>query len=148
MHRNVRLGDPLGKRARSGSMAAALVAGALALVPASGSAESVILTEELERSLFRAADLDGYGFLDEAEFAADIIAAFVGLDVDRDGVLTADELVGVGQARFARVDIDGDGVITLDEVRLRKLGAFAAADRELDGRVSMADMLFRNRGPE
>jgi hypothetical protein len=148
MHRNVRPGGPLGKLARTGSAVAALVAGCLALAPATGSAEAVVLTEELERALFRAADLDGDGFLDEAEFAADIVAAFVGLDTNGDGVLTPDELVGVSAASFARIDTDGDGMITLDELRVQKLSTFIAADRDLTGRVSMAEMLFRSRRPE
>lgn len=147
MHLNVRLGDRLGKRAWT-MTAAILVVGGLALAPASGEAEPVVVTEELERALFRAADLDGDGFLDEAEFAADIIAAFVALDANRDGVLTPDELVGVSPQTFARIDTNGDGVITLDEVRLHKLAAFTAADRDLTGRVSMAEMLFRPRRPQ
>ncbi len=125
-----------------------LVACGLALAPSAGSAEGVVITEQLERAMFRAADLDGDGFLDEAEFAADIIAAFVGLDIDDDGVLSPDELVGVSERAFARIDANADGVITLDEVRLRKLNAFAAADRALTGRVSMAEMLFRSRRVE
>lgn len=147
MHRNVRPGDPPATLVRTFA-AAALLAGGLALVPAMGSAEGVVLTEELERALFRAADLDGDGALDEAEFAADVIVAFLALDADGDGGLTPDELAGVRAATFARIDTDGDGVVTLDEVRLRKLSTFAAADRDLDGRVSMAEMLFRARGPE
>lgn len=151
MHLNVRPNNRLGKRAWT-MTAAALVAGGmaggLALAPASGEAEPVVVTEELERALFRAADLDGDGFLDEAEFAADIIAAFVALDANRDGVLTPDELVGVSPQTFARIDTNGDGVITLDEVRLHKLAAFTAADRDLTGRVSMAEMLFRPRRPQ
>jgi|GEM_PF-1193426 len=148
MYRNVRPGEWLGKLAKAGTLTAALVVGHSALLASDGSAQGVIVTEELERSLFRAADLDGDGSLDEAEFAADIIAAFVGLDADGDGVLTEGELIGLGAERFARVDTDGDGAISLDEVRLRKLSAFAAADRDLSGRVSMAEMLFRNRRPE
>lgn len=147
MHRNVRPGDPLGKLARIVSAAALVVAG-FALISGTSSAEPVVVTEELERALFRAADLDGDGSLDEAEFAADVIAAFVGLDANGDGVLTPDELVGVSAATFARIDTNGDGVITLDEVRLHKLNAFAAADRDLSGRVSMAEMLFRTRRPQ
>ena len=147
MQRQVRPGGPLGERARSGAAMAALVAG-FALVAGPSSAEPVVVTEELERALFRSADLDGDGFLDEAEFAADIIAAFVGLDANGDGVLTPDELVGVSAARFARIDTNNDGVITIDEVRLHKLNAFTAADRDLTGRVSMAEMLFRSRRPE
>lgn len=147
MHRNVRPGDPPTRLVRTFA-AAALLAGGLALAPAMASAESVVLTEELERALFRAADLDGDGALDEAEFAADVIVAFLALDADGDGGLTLDEMVGVSAETFARIDTDGDGVITLDEVRLRKLNAFAAADRDLTGRVSMAEMLFRTRRPE
>jgi len=143
MHRGVRPGDPLGKLART--LTAAVVVAGCALGPGTTDAEPVVVTEELERALFRAADLDGDGFLDEAEFAADIIAAFVGLDANRDGVLTPDELVGVSAATFARLDTNNDGVITLDEVRLQKLAAFTAADRDLTGRVSMAEMLFRSR---
>ena len=118
---------------------------ALAMAPVPGSAEGVIITEQLERAMFRAADLDSDGFLDEAELAADVIAAFVALDVNGDGVLTPDELSGVGEATFARIDSNGDGVISIDEVRLHKLNAFAAADRSMTGRVSMAEMLFRSR---
>lgn len=130
---------------KRGLLATAACAIGLALAPAPGSAEGVIITEQLERALFRAADLDGDGFLDEAELAADAIAAFVALDANGDGVLTPDELVGVSEAAFARIDSNGDGVISLDEVRLHKLNAFAAADRDMTGRVSMAEMLFRTR---
>jgi hypothetical protein len=122
-----------------------LLACGLALAPLPGRAEGVVITEQLERAMFRAADLDGDGFLDEAELAADVIAAFVGLDTSGDGMLSPDEMVGVSERAFARIDTNGDGLITLDEVRLHKLNAFAAADRELSGRVSMAEMLFRSR---
>jgi len=147
MHRSVEPGHPLGRLARTVSAAALAVAG-FALIAGTSSAEPVVVTEELERALFRAADLDGDGFLDEAEFAADVIAAFVGLDANGDGVLTPDELVGVSAATFARIDTDNDGVITLDELRVQKLAAFTRADRDLTGRLSMAEMLFRSRRPE
>lgn len=147
MHRSAEPGDPFGRLARTVSAAALAVAG-FTLIAGTSSAEPVVVTEELERALFRAADLDGDGFLDEAEFAADVIAAFVGLDANGDGVLTQDELVGVSAGTFARIDTNNDGVITLDEVRVHKLAAFTAADRDLTGRLSMAEMLFRSRRPE
>jgi Ca2+-binding EF-hand superfamily protein len=131
--------------ARTLAPAVAIVACGIGLAPAPGSAEGVIITEQLERAMFRAADLDGDGLLDEAELAADVIAAFVALDANGDGVLTPDELIGVSEATFARIDSNGDGVISLDEVRLHKLNAFAAADRDMSGQVSMAEMLFRTR---
>ena len=115
----------------------------LALAAAPAAAERLVITEQLERAAFRAADLDGDGLLDEVELAADVIAAFVALDHDGNGVLTLDELDSVSEAAFARIDIDGNGTIELEELRLRKLNDFAAADRDLDGRVSMAEMLFR-----
>ena len=127
------------------SPAALVLMCAIGSAPATANAESVIVTEQLERAMFRAADLDGDGFLDEAELAADVIAAFVALDRDGDGVLSPEVLVGVSEATFARIDSNGDGVISLDEVRLHKLNAFAAADRDMTGRVSMAEMLFRTR---
>jgi Ca2+-binding EF-hand superfamily protein len=136
-------------RRLAGSVAGgiALAAGAAGL-PTPAAAEPLVITEQLERAAFRAADLDGDGLLDEAELAADVIAAFVALDRDGNGVLTPDELVGVSEAAFARIDIDGSGTIELEELRLRKLNDFASADRDLDGRVSMTEMIFRPRRPQ
>lgn len=122
----------------------ALVAGVV-LTGSPAAAERLVITEQLERAAFRAADLDGDGLLDEVELAADVIAAFVELDQDGSGTLTQGELAGVSEAAFARIDIDGNGTIELEELRLRKLNDFAGADRDLDGRVSMAEMLFRPR---
>ena len=130
--------------------ARATIAGALledgSSLPSSAPAqERLVLTQQLERATFRAADLDGDGLLDEAELAADVVAAFVQLDVNGDGVLDPEELAGVSEAEFSRVDFDGDGAIVLTELRLRKLNDFAQADRDLDGMVSMAEILFRQR---
>ena len=125
-----------------------VMAVATALLAPPAAAERLVITEQLERAAFRAADLDGDGLLDEAELAADVVAAFVALDRDGNGVLTPDELVGVSEAAFARIDIDGSGSIEIEELRLRKLNDFASADRDLDGRVSMAEMIFRPRRPQ
>lgn len=130
----------------AGTLASVIVSALALLLQASpAAAERLVVTEQLERAAFRAADLDGDGLLDEAELAADVITAFVGLDRDGNGVLSPDELSGVDEAAFARIDIDGNGTIEIEELRLRKLNDFASADRDLDGRVSMAEMLFRPR---
>lgn len=141
MPRRRMLEAPLARLAMTLAAATACIIG----LPAPSSAEGVIITEQLERSMFRAADLDGDGLLDEAELAADVIAAFVALDANGDGVLSPDELIGVSEAVFARIDSNGDGAIDIDEVRLHKLNAFTAADRDMTGQVSMAEMLFRTR---
>lgn len=147
MHRRATLTDSLTRLDRGPWLTAITLACGigLALTPVAAGAQGVVVTEQLERSMFRAADIDGDGFLDEAEFAADVIAAFVALDADGDGVLTPAELAGVDAARFAAIDSNGDGVVSVDEVRVQKLNAFTRADRDLDGRVSMAEMLFRPR---
>jgi Ca2+-binding EF-hand superfamily protein len=118
---------------------------ATSLTGAAAASDQLVLTEQLERATFRAADRDGDGLLDETELAADSVAAFVQLDTNADGVLDPEELTGISEAAFSRIDIDGDGAISVAELRLRKLNDFAAADRDLDGRVSMAEMLFRPR---
>ncbi len=132
----------------AGAVAGVTVAAAAIFLAGPAAAERLVVTEQLERAAFRAADLDGDGLLDEAELAADVVAAFIALDRNGDGVLTPDELVGVSAAAFARIDIDASGTIELEELRLRKLNDFAGADRDLDGRVSMAEMLFRPRRPQ
>jgi hypothetical protein len=121
------------------------LAGVLAMVASSVLAQGLVITEQLERAAFRAADLDGDGMIDEAELALDVIEAFTALDANGDGVVEPSELIGVSETAFARADFDGNGRIGFAEVRLRKLEAFTAADRDGDGMVSMAEMLFRTR---
>jgi Ca2+-binding EF-hand superfamily protein len=65
-----------------------------------------------ERLAFDAADIDGDGFISEAELARDAAAGFSGLDQDRSETLTPEELGPHDPALFSRVDRDGDGVLT------------------------------------
>lgn len=111
-------------------------------------AQDLIITDELKRAAFRAADRNGDMVIDEAELAADATTAFLTLDRNGDGVLERDELVGAGASAFGGVDADGNGRITYDELRLAKLAAFNAADRTQNGLLTMAELLDHVSGAE
>ena len=128
----------------------ALAGLALAGIPIAGPADAASLqvTDQLQRAVFDAADLNGDGAIDEAELAADAIAAFVGLNATGDNGRTIDELVGVTPEAFAAVDANADGRIDLDELRLAKLAAFNAADRDQDGALTIDELLGEPIGAE
>ena len=120
---------------------------ALALAVPAGAA-SLQVTDQLQRAVFDAADLNGDGVIDEAELAADAVAAFVGLNATGDNGRTIDELVGVTPEAFATVDANADGRIDLEELRLAKLTAFNAADRDQDGALTIEELLAEPIGAE
>ncbi len=122
------------------------LAGLLAAGPAG--AQTLQVTDQLQRAVFHAADLNGDGVIDEAELAADAVAAFVGVDATGDTGRTLDELVGVSPEAFASVDANADGRIDLEELRLAKLAAFNTADRDQDGTLSLDELLAEPIGAE
>lgn len=93
-----------------------------------------------EHVAFDAADSNGDGIVDEAEFARDAAAGFAGLDRNHDGKLTPAELGPHDPKQFARVDANGDGVLTFPEVMTFKMKAFKAADKNGDGGLSFEEM--------
>lgn len=137
-------------RSLPAAAALAVLAAALGQVspPSAALAQDLVVSDQLERAAFRAADRNGDGVIDEAELAADATAAFLTLDRNGDGVLERDELVGADTRAFARVDSDGDGRITYDELRLAKLAAFNTADRTQNGQLTMAELLERRGGAQ
>ena len=68
----------------------------VALVSVSADAQNVELDLELLHSAFEAADTSGDGRIDEAELAADTVAAFVAVDRNGDDRLSAEELREAG----------------------------------------------------
>lgn len=121
----------------------ALAGLALAGIPLAGPAGAATLqvTDQLQRAAFSAADLNRDGVIDEAELAADAVAAFVNLNTTGDNGRTIDELVGVTPEQFAAIDANADGRIDLEELRLSKLAAFNAADRDQDGALTIDELL-------
>ncbi len=111
-------------------------------------AASLQVTDQLQRAVFSAADLNGDGAIDEAELAADAVAAFVALNATGDNGRTIDELVGVTPEQFATIDANADGRIELEELRLSKLAAFNAADRNQDGALTIDELLAEPIGAE
>lgn len=123
---------------------------AFAGIPLAGpaGAASLQVTDQLQRAVFSAADLNNDGVIDEAELAADAVAAFVGLNATGDNGRTIDELVGITPEQFAAVDANADGRIDLEELRLSKLAAFNAADRDKDGALTIDELLAEPIGAE
>lgn len=120
----------------------------LAMAAPPAEAASLQVTDQLQRAVFDAADLNGDGVIDEAELAADAVAAFVRLNTTGDNGRTIDELVGVSPEAFASVDANADGRIDLEELRLAKLAAFNAADRDQDGLLTIEELLAEPIGAE
>ncbi|MEZ5903716.1 MAG: EF-hand domain-containing protein [Geminicoccaceae bacterium] len=131
----------------AGFALAGLALTTMALAGPAGAA-SLQVTDQLQRAVFDAADLNGDGVIDEAELAADAVAAFVGLNATGDNGRTIDELVGVTPEAFASVDANADGRIDLEELRLAKLAAFNAADRDQDGALTIDELLAEPIGAE
>lgn len=98
------------------------------------------------REAFVAADSNGDGVIDEAEFAADTIKAFRGLDGNRDGVLSRNEVTGHEQGQFDRIDANKDGTLTLIEVQRQRLADFSAMDKNGDGAISVEEAIAFSSG--
>ncbi len=135
-------------RAHATGLASAGLALAWLVTAGPAGAATLQVTDQLQRAVFKAADLNGDGVIDEAELAADSVAAFVGLNATGDTGRTIDELVGVSPEAFATIDANADGRIVLEELRLAKLAAFNAADRDQDGVLTIDELLAEPIGAE
>jgi hypothetical protein len=94
------------------------------------------------REAFDAADTNGDGVIDEAEYAADAVSAFAGLDGNGDRILEPGEFDGTVDATlFDQIDGDGDGALSFDEVKAYKMDQFEEADRNGDAALSFDEAL-------
>jgi Ca2+-binding EF-hand superfamily protein len=94
-----------------------------------------------EEIAFIAADTDGDGVVNEAEFVRDAARGFATLDKDGSGTLAPAELGPHDSALFVRVDANGDGKLTFTEVMTNKMRAFEAGDANQDGGLSFEEMV-------
>lgn len=113
----------------------------LALITSPALAQSV-LTEQEQRAAFAAADTNGDGVIDEAEFAADAIKAFVHHTPDGDEVILIEDLPPELHAHAAEVDANGDGQLSFEEVRAFKLRQFHALDTNNDHVLTLDEVLM------
>lgn len=92
------------------------------------------------RISFIAADLNGDGVIDEAEFASDIAAAFAGEDKDLDRCLTRAELPDAPSGAFERINPHDGSSFTFRELMAAKLVEFDRADANRDGVLSIGEV--------
>ncbi len=103
-------------------------------------ADAVDLDTGLLRDAFEAADTSGDGRVDEGEFAADAVAAFVTVDRDGDDRVSVEELRVVGVASIGSLDVDGDDHLTIIEVMNAKLAEFESVDTNGDGELTIEEV--------
>lgn len=123
------------------AMAALSIAGVNAQQAKGDPDDPMDLGPAFQKVAFDAADTDGDGLVNAAEFTRDAAAAFAGLDDNRDRKLTPAELGPHDPARFKKVDANGDGVLTFKEVMTFKMKAFEAGDKSGDGKLSYEEMV-------
>ncbi len=92
---------------------------------------------ELLHEAFEAADTSGDGRIDEAELAADTVAAFVSVDGDGDDRVSAEELGGAG---IGKLDVDKNKSLTIIEVMNVKIVEFQNADANGDGELTIDEI--------
>ena len=95
---------------------------------------------QFSRATLIAADTNGDGVIDEAEFARDAAAAYSGEDRNRDYRLTRSELPEAPSGAFERMDSNRDGALSFAEVRRAKLAEFEQADTNKDGVLSLDEV--------
>ena len=123
-----------------------LTAAILALTAGPAVARSV-LSEDQQRAAFAAADTNGDGVVDEAEFAADIVTAFVAHDSDLDEIVIIEHLPGELHRQAAEVDADADGRLTFREVRAFKLCQFEELDANGNHLLEVEEVVMEGPAP-
>ena len=116
------------------------ICAAVGLFSFSADAQDVELDMELLRSAFELADTSGDGRIDEAELAADTVAAFVAVDSNGDDRLSAEELRNAGVASIGTLDVDKNGSLTIVEVMQVKIVVFQKADTNEDGDLTIEEI--------
>ncbi len=112
----------------------------VAFVSVSADAQNVELDLEFLYTAFAAADTSGDGRIDEAELAADTIAAFVAVDSNGDDHLSAGELRKAGVADIGKLDVDKNKSLTIIEVMIAKIVEFQNADTNGDGELTIFEI--------
>ena len=107
----------------------------LALGAAGVSAQTGTMPPDL-RAAFKAADKNGDGRLDRAEFRQAAIEGFYFRDKERKGYLTADQVPEASRAAFDAANVKHDGRLTLQEEVNALLKDFEAADVNKDGTLT------------
>ncbi|MGD9510751.1 MAG: hypothetical protein AB7I59_00715 [Geminicoccaceae bacterium] len=102
---------------------------------------------EHQRAAFAAADTNRDGVIDEAEFAADVITAFVAHDADLDEVVIITDLPVELRGHAARVDVDVDGRLSFEEVRAFKLRQFELLDANGDLLLELEEIVIEGPAP-
>jgi len=113
---------------------------AVAFVSGSADAQNAEMDLDLIRATFEAADTSGDGSIDEAELAADTVAAFVAVDSNGDERLSAEELREAGVASIGALDVDKSESLTIIEVMNAKIVEFQNADTNSDGELTIEEL--------
>ncbi len=113
---------------------------AVAFVSVSADAQNAELNLELLNAAISAADTSGDGRIDEAELAADTVAAFVAVDSNGDGRLSTEELREAGVSSIGALDVDNSESLTIIEVMNAKIVEFEKADANGDGDLTIEEV--------
>jgi len=100
--------------------------------------------EKASKISFYHADQNKDGMVDEAEYAADAIAAFTIVDSDNDHKLEAHELKGADAEMIQRIDKNGDQVLDFKEVMANKMALYKEIDEDSDGVLSIDEVIEYN----
>ncbi len=113
---------------------------AVTFVSVSANGQNPGMDMELLHEAFEAADTSGDGRIDEAELAADTVAAFVSVDVNGDDRVSAEELGGAGVAGIGKLDVDKNKSLTIIEVMNAKIAELQNADANGDGELTIDEI--------
>ena len=106
---------------------------------------SAEVDETFSKAAFHAADQNKDGYVDEAEYSADIIDAFVDLDKNSNKKIEKNELIEPDINDFKETDSNKDNVLTLDEIMQGKMDDYKSIDKNKDGLLSVEETILYDK---
>ena len=113
----------------------------ISLFAATQSLYSAEVDKAFSKAAFHAADHNKDGYINEAEYAANIIETFVAMDKNKDEKIEKNELIDPNIEKFKKIDSNNDNMLTFNEIMQSKMDDFEAIDKDKDGRLSLKETI-------
>jgi len=117
----------------------------IAFFAATQLAHSAEIDEPFSKAAFHAADQNKDGFVNEAEYSADIIDAFVDLDKNNNKKIEKNELIEPDMTDFKETDSNKDNVLTFDEIMQGKMDDYQSIDKNKDGLLTVEETILYDK---